>query len=464
MQKNVQKETEINWKDYLINPSSERGILSICLKTPSKVLEVQEQGVEAIHFSVPAHKFIYVAIMYLYSKSQTPSPIAIQEVITSETGKSALEEVGGLEYISSLCDSRISEGSLKILCQKLLQTYTRKEVCNICEETKIKMLDNSSEELNPLELTSVLENRVSDLQSALSNTEDVFKMGDGLEELLEERANNPQQIPGLETGWTKFDGLTGGLRNDDLVFVCARSKTGKSVILTNWAVELAIRQRIPLLYIDTEMTSEQQQDRILSILSGVPHSEVVSGLFNIDTVNGTAIEKREKIQNAIRLIREGSYFHIYMPNYNLERIVSITKRFKLRYNIGVLFFDYLKLTYNQAMNTRQAQEYQMLGFVASGLKDLGGTLGIPVVSACQENRSNPKSTSKDETNVGGSDRILQNASKLIFLYNKDEEQIYKEGIQNGNQQLYIAYQRNGECDCEPINVMFDRPRITMKEV
>ena len=106
----------------------------------------------------------------------------------------------------------------------------------------------------------------------------------------------------------------------------------------------------------------------------------------------------------------------------------------------------------------------MLGFIASGLKDLAGTLKIPIYSACQENRSNPKETKKDETNVGGSDRILQLATKLIFLVNKSEEDILKEGQINGNQFMYIAYQRNGESDCPPINIFFDKPRLTQKEV
>ena len=67
-------------------------------------------------------------------------------------------------------------------------------------------------------------------------------------------------------------------------------------------------------------------------------------------------------------------------------------------------------------------------------------------------------------NVGGSDRILQLASKLIFLSNKTEEELLKEGEINGNQKLYIAYQRNGESDVPDINIKFDRPRLTQTEV
>ncbi|MBQ9772745.1 MAG: hypothetical protein IJW23_13060, partial [Lentisphaeria bacterium] len=37
-------------------------------------------------------------------------------------------------------------------------------------------------------------------------------------------------------------------------------------------------------------------------------------------------------------------------------------------------------------------EWQMLGYITSGLKDLAGTLQLPVYSACQENRNNVSSS------------------------------------------------------------------------
>ena len=113
---------------------------------------------------------------------------------------------------------------------------------------------------------------------------------------------------------------------------------------------------------------------------------------------------------------------------------------------------------------KSVAEWQMLGFIASGLKDLAGTLKVPIWSACQENRIDPKGNKKDETNVGGSDRILQLATKLMFLTNKSEEDILKQAGEKGNQTLYIAYQRNGESDVPPIDIMFDRPILTQKEI
>lgn len=416
------------------------------------------------HFAVPAHKFIYMSILYLYSKKQPPSPMAILEVLTDKSAKKSIEEIGGLEYLNTLTESNTRDDNLKIYCEKIKQSYTRRLIYKICEDTQDDMLSESAEVLNPTELISALEKKVIDLNITTTSTNTVYKMGDKTEEVLKARAEHPDVIPGLETGWVQFDRYTNGGQSGDLIMVCARAKTGKSVTLTTWAKKFAIDDKMPILYIDSEMNEREQEDRLLSMITLIPHSEIVSGMYVVDTENGTAEEKVAKLKLAREKLQMGNYYHIYMPQFTIEKITSIARKFKMQFGIVALFVDYLKLPANQMGSLRTVQEWQMLGFTASGLKDIAGMLSIPVYSACQENRNDPKSGVKDEGNVGGSDRILQLATKLIFLYNKSDEQIAKENIINGNQYLYIAFQRNGISNAQPISLMFDRVRINQYEV
>lgn len=135
----------------------------------------------------------------------------------------------------------------------------------------------------------------------------------------------------------------------------------------------------------------------------------------------------------------------------------------MQFGIQALFFDYIKIPSSQG-NFKEVKEYQALGYFTSGLKDIAGMLKIPVYTAAQANRSELGSSSKDASNIGGSYRILQLSTKLLFLTNKTDEQIAKYGIQNGNQTLTIKYQRNGESDCDPIDIMFNKPVIYQEEV
>ena len=446
------------------NPNSERSLLSLCLNNADLLVEVESNEVYSQHFTIPAHRHIFTAMMYLYSKGTKPSPLSIMEVITDKKAKEEIENFGGLSYIEDMSLMEIDKSNLKIFCAKIKQTYARKELYDVCETAKNFMLSDESEKLNPSELVGQIENKLTEIANSAINETSVYKMGTDLQQRLEERAKQPTLVAGLQVGWTVFDRLTNGGQAGDLIIVCARAKMGKSVILTNWAKTFAIEDELPVLYIDTEMTSEEQEDRLVSMITQIPVQEIVTGLFAVDTENGTAQEKIQKIKDAIQQIKNAPYYHVYMPNFSAEKVTALAKQYKAKFNIQALFMDYIKIPASQGGSLQQIKEYQALGFFTSTLKDIAGTLKIPVYSAVQENRNDEKGTEKGAGNVAGSDRILQLATKLMFLYAKTEEQIERDSTLLGNRQLKIAYQRNGESDCPPINLQFDNQVVTIREV
>ena len=433
------------------------------MKNADKLIDVQSEEIYPEHFGVQANKYIFNAMNYLYSKKQTPTPMSILEVLSDKKAKQTLDEIGGLEYLTLLSESLIEEDNLKIFCAKVKQSYTRRILYSICEDTKDFVLSDKSEVLNPTELIEKLESRVTDLSIASSNISDVYKMGTDTEAVLASRAEEPDTVPGLETGWAQFDRLTNGGQAGDLIVIVAESKTGKSVTLTNWATKFSIIDQIPVLYVDTEMNHREQEDRILARLTGIPQSEIVNGMYIMDTVNGKADDKIAKLKKAREQLGLGNYYHIYMPHFTIESVTALARKFKRQFGIQALFFDYIKIPSSEG-SFKDMKEYQALGFFTSGLKDIAGMLGIPVYTAAQANRNALGGMEKDASDIGGSYRILQLASKLIFLVNKSDESIAKAGIQNGNQALIIKYQRNGESDCPPINIMFNKPILYQTEV
>ena len=446
------------------NPSAERSLIGLCLNNADLLIDVENNEVFSQHFTIPAHRHIFTSMMYLYSKGIKPSPLSIIEVITDKKAKEEIENFGGINYIEDMSLMDIDKSNLKIFCEKIKQTYARKELYDVCETAKNFMLSDESEKLNPSELVGQIESKITEIANSAINETSVYKMGTDLERRLQERAKRPTLVAGLQVGWTVFDRLTNGGQAGDLIIVCARAKMGKSVILTNWAKRFAIDDNLPVLYIDTEMTSEEQEDRLVSIITQIPVHEIVTGLFAVNTENGTTEEKIAKIKNAIELIKNSPYYHVYMPNFSAEKVLALAKQYKSKYDIQALFMDYIKVPASQGNTLQQIKEYQALGFFTSTLKDIAGLLKIPVYSAVQENRNDEKGIEKGAGNVAGSDRILQLATKLMFLYAKTEEQIARDSTLLGNRQLKIAYQRNGESDCQPINLQFDNQVVTIKEV
>lgn len=446
----------------MFNPGSERNIISICLRNSDKLIDVEGQDVFAEHFGVPGHRYVYTAMLYLKSKDTEPTPMAIMEVLSGKS-KEAVEELGGLDYLMLLEETNIPDNNVDFFVEKIKQSYTRKMLYQISENVRDFVMSDKAEVLNPNELIHHAESQLNDLAVNTSQTEEVYKMGDKTEEVLAQRAETPSQVPGIEVGWEHYDKLTNGAQGGDLIIVVAPSKTGKSVTLTNWATKIAIHDQLPILYIDSEMNEREQEDRILANETGIPHDEIVSGMYVMDTHNGKAEDKVTRLKEARERLKVGNYYHIHMPQFTIEKVSALTRKFHMQFGIVALFFDYIKIPSNQA-NFRDQQEYQKLGFFTSGLKELASILNIPVFSAAQANRNNEENENPGAGDIGGSYRILQLASKLMFLYNKTDERIARDGIQAGNQQLYIKYQRNGQSDCPPINIMFNKPILRQTEV
>lgn len=438
-------------------------MIAICLNDTDKIIDVETKEIFAEHFFVPGHRYIYMALSYLYQKDVKPTPLAIMEVLSGDNAKDEVDKLGGLEYLLILENTKVPSESLQIFIEKVKQSHTRRMLLDISFDTINFITSNKADVLNPNELIMYIDEKINNLTVNTNSNEVYYKMGDDTENVLLQRAETPSQVPGIEVGWKEFDTLTNGGLPGDLIVLVAPSKTGKSTALTNWATKIAIKDRVPILYFDTEMNERSQEDRILANLTGIPYNEIVSGMYVMDTKNGKADDKVAKLKVAREELQLGEYYHIYIPSFTIEKVNSIAKKFAIKFGIKAIFFDYIKIPASNA-DFKSMQEYQALGFFTSGLKDLAGNLNMPVFTSAQTNRNELITNSPDASNIGGSYRILQLATKLVFLYNKSEENIAKEGFQNGNQQIFIKYQRNGMSDCPPINIMFKKEILRQSEV
>jgi replicative DNA helicase len=451
---------DINVNEIIVNPGAERTILANCLNNQNAIIDCESEGLTPKHFAIEANKVIYSAIVYLFTKNATIDPLSIINIIKDEKAKQEIDKLGGLEYIIMLQQAPTTQ-NIKMFCQDVMQCFTRRLVYGACTEIQSDMLKSETKDVDSI-IGSVTQ-RVTDITLASTKVQEAYKMGDKLEQRLKTIAETPTEIPGLSTGWAKFDRATKGAQPGDLIIVCAESKTGKSVTLLNWAKHISIDRTLPILWIDTEQSEEEQESRLVSNISQVPESEILTGMFAQDTQFGITSEKVSRLKIANRMLRESQFYHIFMPDFTLEKIQAITRKFHLKYGIVALFFDYINFNPTMMAQNRNLRDDMILTNLATGLKDLGGILKIPVFTAAQENRFGYGSTDKDARNIGGSIGILQKATKLIFLRNKTDEEIALEGGRKGNQKLIVKYQRHGESGIE-FDIHYDRFRITQNEV
>ncbi|PEZ47014.1 hypothetical protein CN367_11630 [Priestia megaterium] len=427
---------EMSTKEKIHRAGSERALISICLNKADQITTAINHKLTPDMFAVDGHKYIFMSMMYLYDKGEQLDPISIMSVYTDEKAKESINELGGIEYIEQMKASPVAPNTV-MFTEHIVQASARRTIYEKAELLKLKALKDTDSNIN--EFLSHAEGEMREVAIEFQVAQDVVKLGTNIGDRLKARMLNPNSVIGLKTGWKKFDLASLGLINGEVTLVGARSKVGKSTVLINWCKKICIEDNVPILYIDTEMYQEEQEDKLLSMLSGVPHSEIRNGMFGQDTINGTARDKVKAVAEASKKLSKAPFYHVYLPNFTLEKIQALARKYQIEHGVKLIVFDYIKLpSSNSALGDK---EYQALGYLTSGLKDLAGVLKVPIITAVQLNRNAVGKEDITEADIAGSDRILQIVNRVCFLRRSTEEEFAMTGATH---QFKIHLQRMGE--------------------
>lgn len=230
----------------------------------------------------------------------------------------------------------------------------------------------------------------------------------------------------------------------ELVLLKARMKRGKSMFFLNEAVH-KIRNGVPTLYIDTEMSTRVFLERMLANISGVPIRKIKTGKYD---------SKEEKLINDARnFIKQAPFVHMYLPQVTDDEIYTIHK--VLKYKIGLEFsiYDYIKMDMISS-----SEQYNALGQRTNFLKNnIAGELNIAVLAGAQLNRNNQ---------VADSDKMERYVSTSILWREKTSEEIINDGgLDYGNYALTINLNRNGQQmeEDEYISMSLDGDRMRIEQ-
>ena len=213
----------------------------------------------------------------------------------------------------------------------------------------------------------------------------------------------------------------------ELITVGAPKKTGKSVFIMNEAWHKA-SQGVPTLILDTELSSRQFTERLLSHITEITVRDIKSGNYDNDG--------KTKIQNAIKLIKETPLSHCYLPevlpDWKFEELFVLIKSYHQKMNLGFICFDYIK----QNKVDASISEHNYLANLTEFLKNgIAGRLKIPVLAMAQMN--------KEKTRLGESDKISRYSSVVAYLIKKDMEQQLADGNESGEFMFRIENNRLG---------------------
>ncbi len=442
------KEDKSSW---FSKPSSERSVISLCLQDVNSYIETRSK-LGASDFLSDDNRTFFVILDTLYALGIME--FDIPSVVGAAQDMGVLEDLGGYSYIDALFKSQANKVNLDVYIKQILDASLKFRLERDLRN-KAEFVCNSanSNEDDASSIISTVENSILSISLDTLKIEDGSQISLGLRERLKDFESNPSQVRGIRCGFNKLDRMINGFAPGTLSVLGARAKTGKSVLMMNWATCMCLEYNVPILYIDTEMTTGEVQTRQLSLISGVPERIIMNGLYIKDKMQTDVIYK------SLSIMEKMPYTHKFMPGYHIEDVKSMVRKYKAKENIGAFFFDYIKMV----ELTQNYNESQMLGVISSSLKDLAGTLQIPCITAVQLKRDSHDKSRVGSDAVGDSDKILRYCNLLMALTHKSKKEMDEEGSDCGTHRLQILDNRGGAPLYSGIDLEFNKPILKMAE-
>jgi replicative DNA helicase len=255
---------------------------------------------------------------------------------------------------------------------------------------------------------------------------------------------------GVDTGYSEFDHLTGGLRNGELIILAARPSMGKTALALNMAENVAVKYQTTTLVVSLEMSSLELGERMICSHARVNSHHVRNGTLRQ--------EQLMKLIEASERLSESPLYIDDSPSRTVTEIAAAGRRLKRKGRLGLIVIDYLQLI--EPDNPDDSRQEQVAR-IARRLKGMARELEVPLLVLAQLNRQADGSEEPKLSQLRESGAIEQDADVVMFVH-RDDYGVTKderEEEQGPNARLIIAKQRNGPIGQVKLQWMRDYTRF-----
>jgi len=162
----------------------------------------------------------------------------------------------------------------------------------------------------------------------------------------------------------------------------------------------------PTLYITTEMPVDEIQTILYATISKVNEEHILYGTYEKGEL--------ERVKQAIEYIESSPLYIVHIPDFSIEDIKNIIKKYNREFGVEYFFFDYIStsLRLMSEINGKSRmglKEHQLLLVFATELKTIAQQLDVFIFTASQLNGEAQMATYKDQNLLAGSKAL---ANKL----------------------------------------------------
>jgi replicative DNA helicase len=409
----------------------EKHVLGGLIKNPNVFPEV-ERFINEYDFYADVHNTIFCVIRDTLLKKEKIDKVILSQKITN-LGISFKDDISIADYIESLAFTQITHKATIEAAQELLKLRIRREIHNGCGNISDWVKQNGNLDVD--EIVSACDAKYNEIINSYEVQDEPTNIFEDLEDVVEERGNNPVEEFGFLTDYSEFNRLYGGLRPGNLYAIVARPGQGKSTWISDMALKTAVKNNIEVLVLDTEMQTVDIQFRMVAAISGVPVWYLETGNWRKNA------ELTEKVRKAFKKVKDYKFYHYEVGNKNIDQVCSLVRRWYFskvkRGNPCIIAYDYIKLTGEKVGNNWA--EHQAIGDKVDKLKKLSEEVNAALITAMQMNRSGERGNNgasvDDSSAISLSDRLQWYASFVAIFRRKSNDEVAEDGRDFGTHKL-----------------------------
>ncbi|MCM8768869.1 MAG: replicative DNA helicase [Candidatus Omnitrophica bacterium] len=409
------------------NLEAEQALLGCMLLDEEAKIKAFE-SIHVDHFYSPAHREIFKAMVALFEHN-APCDLV---TLTEQLKKTAqLEEVGGLEYLTTLLETVPTAAHIDDYIRIVKDKYILRSLI----ATATQVISEASDE--PEEVDALLD-KAEALIFEISQDrveKDAYPLNDLVHDAMEaiEKLHSGQgMVTGIPTGFRDLDNATSGLQPSDLIIIASRPGMGKTSLACNIALNVS-DVNVPSLIFSLEMSKEQLVQRLLCVEARVDLHALRQGRLSD--------QERGRLLLAAARLAKAKIFIDDSPALNVFEVRARARRLKAKEKIQLVIVDYLQLMRGRGKAENKQQE---VSEISASLKALAKELHLPVIAVSQLSRETEKRAGKkpELSDLRESGAIEQDADLVLLLYR--EEAYRPEDVECRNKaEINIAKQRNG---------------------
>jgi len=382
------------------------------------------------------HRRIWRHISKLIEHARPADVVTVSESVDASEDK---DKTGGPAYLGALAQNTPSALNIRRYAELVRERSVQRRLAQVATEIAESALAPAGKEVGQLldeaesKIFQIAESGARRDQGLLEIKPVLAKVFERIDHLY--HRDNPSDVTGVPTGYTRIDQMTSGMQPGDLVIIAARPSMGKTALALNIAEHVAVDNGLPVAVFSMEMSSTQLAMRMLGSIARVDQHKMRTGRLN-DKEWGDLSEAMGKLHETPLFIDEGGAL-------TALEVRARARRLKRQYSkLGLIVIDYLQLMAASTQGENRATE---ISEISRSLKAMAKELDVPVIALSQLNRAVDQRPDRRPvmSDLRESGAIEQDADVIMFIY---REVVYKPDLpedQRGLAEVIIGKQRNG---------------------